>query len=76
MSVIRVPPGVEVVIGAAGVIHHQRAGRGGLFFVDMRVVVFVLGLEDDFPMARDEEGVDVAVLTREQIFMDQRERVR
>ena len=42
----------------------------------MRVVVFVIGLEDDFPMARDEEGVDVAVLTREQIFMDQRERVR
>ena len=76
MSVIRVPPGVEVVIGAAGVIHHQRAGRGGLFFIDMRVVVLVIGLEDDFPMARDEEGIDVAVLTCEQIFMDQRERVR
>ena len=76
MPVIRVPPGVKVVIGAAGVIHHQRAGRGGLFFVDMRVVVFVISLKDDFPVARDEEGVDVAVFAGEQILVDQRERVR
>ena len=76
MSVIRVPPGIEVVVGAAGVIHHQRAGRGGLFFIEQRVVVFVIGLKDDFSMARDEERVDVAVFAREQIFMDQRERVR
>ena len=51
MPVIGVPPGVEVVVGSAGVVNDQRARCGRFLPIDRWVLVLVVLLEDEFALA-------------------------
>ena len=61
VAVVGVPPGVEVVVGAAGVVGVQGLRLLRLCAVDDGVVVGVGAVEGDFAVTEDEEAVDVAV---------------
>ena len=60
--VVRVPEGVEVVVGAAKIVGVEGGGFLGGFGVDFGVVARVRAVEGDFAVAEDEEAVDVVEL--------------
>ena len=60
--VVRVPEGVEVIVGAAEIMGVEGGGSLGGFGVDFGVVARVRAVEGDFAVAENKEAVDVVEL--------------
>ena len=70
IPVVGVPPGIEVVIGPAGVVNDQCARRCGFLPIYRWVVVLVVLLEDQFAVASYQERIDVPIASVLDILMN------
>ena len=61
VAVVGMPPRIEVVVRAAGVVNNQCTRGGGLLPIYRRVVVLVVLLEDQFALASHQKRIDISV---------------
>ena len=53
--VVGMPPGVEIVVRTRQIAHDQRTRCSRLFPVNVRVIVAIVALESDLPVANDKQ---------------------